>query len=254
MFERAARTIDRLPLAGKYALMPALKGYIRSGPEREWRKFVGVNALLGIYVVGHTIQAKYGVETFTEHMQNLDSTGNADDALFMALDATYATVNAAVTLRQISLIKRANDIRKWRAKRAHRPSSPPMPAGPTSQEPVVPQETMASVQTERIPTKRRLAAKLGGAGLAMLVTIGGQAAMMTSMDDAATKSYHEQCISSADREITRAAQLNPNSSLDEYRQEWIDYCGAKPNEIWPVAQVSPTPIDDLYSSADIIGM
>ena len=120
MLRRAERFIDSLPLAGKGALQPALKGYIKSESGQEKRKFSKVSALLGVYVLVHAYQAKLGVGAFTDQMQHFETTGDPTDTLFMGIDVVYTAVNAAVTLRQASLMRTANQIRQRRHARNER--------------------------------------------------------------------------------------------------------------------------------------
>lgn len=87
MIRRAERFIDKMPFVGKYTIEPAMKGYIRSGPDSEKRKLIWAGAWLGLFVLGHAYQARIGTEAFTFHLEHIKATGDGNDLPLMGLDA-----------------------------------------------------------------------------------------------------------------------------------------------------------------------
>lgn len=256
MIREAGRFIDRLPLAGKYTLGPTLKGYIRSDLGQEKRKFAGASALLGAFVVMHACQAKLGVDAFSEQLQHFETTGDVRDTFFMGIDAAYASVNTAATLRQASLLHTANQIRQKRHARGEKTRALLLEKGRTldlrlSDE--APQESLSGKDTKasaapaqpeasytenkntnpKVPVYKR---KLSALGLAFTVTLGGQAAMLVSWGDAASDHKQDTCIREANASISAQEYLGniTTSSLEAFRDEWINYCGVSPSDVAPL--------------------
>jgi|GEM_PF-3242252 len=241
MPHKAERFIDRLPLVGKYLLQPALKGYIKSDLGHEKRKFTGISALLGAYVLVHAYQAKLGVNAFSNHAEHFETTGDTTDTLFMGIDAVYAAVNAAVTLRQASLMRTANQIRHRRYIRSERlqtqlrdraqtldlrlsdeapeplifPSqdlrlsdeAPKLLVTPTQDirlSEFAPQSVIApedSDAKEAASETPFYKRKLAAFATATLVTFGGQTAMADSYVDSLFDHWDDTCIAEATQDI-----------------------------------------------------
>ena len=267
MIREAGRFVDRLPLAGKYTLGPTLKGYIRSDIGQEKRKFAGVSALLGAFVVMHACQAKLGVDAFSEQFQHFETVGDVRDTFLMGIDAAYASVNTAVTLRQAILLHTANQIRQKRHARGEKTRALQLEKGRTldlrlsdeappeslsgkdtkaSAAPTQPEasHTESKNTNSKVPVYKR---KLSALGLAFTVTLGGQAAMLVSWVDAASDHVQDSCIREANASITAQEYLGniTTPSLEAFRDEWISYCGVSPSNIEPLfpADAKRTPMN-----------
>jgi hypothetical protein len=111
-------TVDKMPFAGKFVVHDSIKGYVTSPPEKEKRKFAQATALLGVYVLAHGYQAYLGQESLLTHVNHFEATHNVSDAIMSGIDSLYMTANAAVSMRQASLLKRTNDIRRRKSRRS----------------------------------------------------------------------------------------------------------------------------------------
>lgn len=115
MLKQVFRSIDTLPLAGKYSIAPAIKGYVESNSSYERVKYTGTQALLVLMVGAHAIQAVLGYESLSTHLNNISSS-EVDPLTYVntTVDALYMTINGLVSARQANLMYRIEDIRKKR--------------------------------------------------------------------------------------------------------------------------------------------
>lgn len=115
MLKQIFKSVDALPLAGKYTIAPTIKNYIDSKDSHEALRYTGTQALLALMVGGHALQAMYGYESLSTHVNNISSS-EANPLTYAAatVDALYMTVNGLVSARQANLMYRIEDIRKKR--------------------------------------------------------------------------------------------------------------------------------------------
>lgn len=186
------RSVDRLPLAGKYWTEPCAKAYTRAKPERDPLKFGATAALIGGLVLVHAWQTRSGMGSLLTHMEHVENTDSLRNGLFMGIDTTFTLVNAAVAVRQTSLLHQLNQIRKRRKGRAA--SSPPLQYKGEAQEtregdPIEPPKPKEAASLERKTDQntyyRNRFASMCWAGV---VTIAGSVAFMASDKDADTLS------------------------------------------------------------------
>ena len=110
-------TVDQAPLAGKFLIRDTVKSYIEAPADKETKRFVGVNALLGAMVLGHSLQAVEGGSFFMSHAERFYDHSNPVDLAIAGIDGIYAVLNAVVVARQFALIPRMNQIRVRRKNR-----------------------------------------------------------------------------------------------------------------------------------------
>lgn len=180
MLNKFNKTVDSLPLAGKYATEPAMKSYIRAEPKNEKSRFAKSAFLLGAFVLAHASNAKTGVDSFANHLESFSADKDSADAALMAVDSAYALVNASVAVRQAELLHTLRQVRQRKLERWSRdPSDEHEPVRPSGKPP-----TPISEATKRD--------KMKALGLALAVTLGGQAAFSASHDDGEEKAARSE--------------------------------------------------------------
>jgi len=90
--------VSAFPFAGKMAIRPAIRSFIRASPGRAKTAWLGISVLLlKIMIWGHGRQAQVGVRVF------MRSLGKAR-LFWQGVFVTYIMVNVAVTIVQAYLL------------------------------------------------------------------------------------------------------------------------------------------------------
>ncbi len=230
MFHQFDQAIDKLPLAGKHTIEPMTKSYIRSASKHELAKFAGITTFLGIFAVLHVMQAKLGVDAFTDHLRIFEATASSEDQPLLALDAGYAAINVAVGLRQLRLIPRLNSLRQHRKK--HRQQNKPIIQPETLSETALQQVVHADTQEVEVvpPTPSNSSRQRRGPGFALALTLSGQLAFLASYVNAQNENAQLNCIQRADTQIAETMRTDPADGSYEQRM-WADICAVSPTSL-----------------------
>ncbi len=99
-------TFNKFPLAGKIILTPAVLYATREKDVlvRELR-YLAAFGILGFFIVGHSMQARLGVESLQDLVSNF-SMSNPVDWIRGAVDSSFSLINSAAVLSQLRLATR----------------------------------------------------------------------------------------------------------------------------------------------------
>ena len=200
MLESIYSTVDKAPLAGKFLIQSSVSNYITANESNEKTQFAKTFSLLGAMVVGHGYQTYLGYDTAQSHLETLHHGGSPADLLLSSFDSSYAFINAAVTIRQINLMKRITEIR---AKKVEKFSN---------------NNELVTDKPEK--RKREYAPKMILGALAL--TLAGQAIFLGSSTDAEIKENDHACYETTADYYDSYVQENPSLEFipeEEYVNE-----------------------------------
>lgn len=228
-------TVDRMPLVGKYLLQQTMHDYIRSPISNERTEFSQLVGILGFFVVAHAYQAKIGTDAFSTHLSALQDGYGVKNGALMCFDAAYASVNAAVTLRQTSLLLETYRLKKRRALRHKR--SQTEPTAQHSQHSLRSGE--ASIASSNTARRRGITDSAARVALAIFVTAGGQAGFYTAFKDAEAKQEIISCVDNANSNLESYAQDDTftESNFTDYATRWSNYCDVDVDKIVGLDQI-----------------
>lgn len=227
MLEQLDKMVDKMPFAGQYAIRPAMKSYVRAPSAHEERYFAMNTLLLGGLIAVHLIQARLGVEAFSNHAEALNATGDPYNAFLMSIDATYCTANTAVTIRQTMLLDKLRQIRE-RRQQSHTPKS------------VKSRKIEETGKTERIPSAWQHLKSLGGIytgrpGLAVAFTLAGSLTFTGSYIDSHEKMQGIECVTQARSDLAGMQSLQRSEigkqAFDQIWSNRVAGCGLDPADI-----------------------
>ncbi len=104
------KVVSSLPFAGKLAIRPAMRGFLRSKLHERWKSFVWVVTVLSAMIFGHSAQAMQGIRSTIR----LAAVALRFKPLWYLVFAAYTAANIAVTIVQIYLLYYCVVIYFWR--------------------------------------------------------------------------------------------------------------------------------------------
>ena len=228
MLRELDKSVDALPFAGKYAVGAAMRNYVKSEPGHEKRKLTAVETLLGGMAVAHTFQAKLGVTTSSNYIENIATHHSSSDVMMLGVSSLYAAANVAVATRQLRLMPRAASIAKRRLAR-HEQTVMQTDGSPSVERVITKTETAQSAATRPLAAKKMLAA--------LAFTLAGQGAFIYSAHEAVESAHQDDCIEVAQVGLSSLASYQQSSGYQDGNQlislaaDYADYCQVSPDQI-----------------------
>ena len=203
MTNRLFASVDKMPFAGKYAIRESISKYVEADASEEKKQYLKTSAYLGVMAVAHAYQSYMGYQASTHHLEHLNNTGDTFDSVLLGIDAIYTGVNAAVTARQIALLKRVNEVRKKKAAE---------------------QESIAARSKDQ--GNKSLTRKLSqrGALAALAITVSGQAIFAGSYIDSSFKEVKSNCIETATEIYRTYEDAHPDLTLKPIDEFTSGFC------------------------------
>lgn len=204
--------VDRMPFVGKCLIKPTIEEYVRSTPE-EGERFKHTVAVLGAFALLHTCQAYMGQESFFIHMNHLRTTGNASNAIMAGLDLLYTTANAAVTMRQASLLNRVCGIQS-RRKRKNQDTK----TTTTNTSERIAKNTIETAKPQSLEHKK---AETRAAITATAFTLIAQALFISSYVEGYITESHIKCRQQAAQNVQDYKEIHGDVLMQQDEEEYI---------------------------------
>jgi len=101
---------NNLPLAGKMAITPtSLEAFKEKNPYYKTVKTLEAEALLGVMVLAHGVQAGMGADHLSRNLERFSQTHAPDALLACGIDVAYTAANCAATYAQLHLAGRLGE-------------------------------------------------------------------------------------------------------------------------------------------------